>query len=190
MHASVGLIRTLMPLVWITIQADSSQLDFWYTNHHERIKVVVDESAKEIRVSRIVGGQFTGKVERYGIDDFAMLTNSFARDGLALEVDAEPEPAAVKPARTEMLTHAQAPEGSHQPSEQHHDTQVPGQSAEGSWIIVVLALCLYFLPTLVAGINKKRNGGAILILNLFLGWTLLGWVLALVWAACKDPSPT
>ena len=29
---------------------------------------------------------------------------------------------------------------------------------------------------------------AIFILNAFFGWTLLGWVIALVWAAMKDPD--
>src|SRR5437879_5552301 len=42
--------------------------------------------------------------------------------------------------------------------------------------------------------NKKQNAGAIGALNFFLGWTLVGWVVALVWAMSKDanvpqPSP-
>ena len=51
---------------------------------------------------------------------------------------------------------------------------------------LLFLICLYFLPTFVAAINKKRNSYAILLLNLLLGWTLIGWVVALVWAACKD----
>lgn len=49
------------------------------------------------------------------------------------------------------------------------------------------ALCaaLYFLPTII-GLHK-RNAGAIFVLNLFLGWTLIGWVVALVWALTTDP---
>jgi len=43
---------------------------------------------------------------------------------------------------------------------------------------------LYFLPTMVGW--KKRNAGAIFVLNLFLGWTFIGWVAALVWALCED----
>ena len=30
------------------------------------------------------------------------------------------------------------------------------------------------------------NGCAIFILNLFLGWTIIGWIIALVWAFCQD----
>lgn len=38
----------------------------------------------------------------------------------------------------------------------------------------------YLLPSIVAVYRKHRNGNAIFIVNLFLGWSLLGWVLALV----------
>ena len=49
---------------------------------------------------------------------------------------------------------------------------------------LVVVGCLYFLPAIVG--SNKRNYNAILILNLLLGWTLIGWVIALVWATCKD----
>jgi threonine/homoserine/homoserine lactone efflux protein len=45
---------------------------------------------------------------------------------------------------------------------------------------------LYFLPTIIAFIRKKTNAVSILLLNLFLGWTLVGWVIALVWSTAKD----
>lgn len=46
----------------------------------------------------------------------------------------------------------------------------------------LLLLLLYFLPAYIARRRRHRNGPAIFVLNLFLGWTFLGWVLALVWA--------
>lgn len=49
-------------------------------------------------------------------------------------------------------------------------------------IFILLAMGLYFAPTIGAVLFKHRNVAAIGILNLFLGWTLLGWVAALVWA--------
>jgi uncharacterized membrane protein YqaE (UPF0057 family) len=53
--------------------------------------------------------------------------------------------------------------------------------------IIIVGL-LYFLPTLCGW--KKRNRGAIFLLNLLLGWTLIGWVVALVWAFSYDaPLP-
>jgi hypothetical protein len=45
---------------------------------------------------------------------------------------------------------------------------------------------LYFLPSFWAYHVKKRNKEAILLLNLFLGWTFIGWVGALIWAGMKD----
>lgn len=35
---------------------------------------------------------------------------------------------------------------------------------------------------------NKRNADAIVALNFFLGWTFIGWVIALVWALIKDPE--
>jgi hypothetical protein len=49
-------------------------------------------------------------------------------------------------------------------------------------LLVGVCIFLYLLPTCVAANRKHNNEGAILALNLFLGWTLLGWVAALVWA--------
>ena len=41
---------------------------------------------------------------------------------------------------------------------------------------------LYFLPIWVAYARKHHNTAAIGALNLFLGWTFLGWVGALIWS--------
>ena len=46
-----------------------------------------------------------------------------------------------------------------------------------------LGTLIYFFPALIG--KHSNNAQAILILNLFLGWTLVGWVVALVWAAAK-----
>jgi hypothetical protein len=54
-------------------------------------------------------------------------------------------------------------------------------------IIVVLGLAVYFLPTMIG--LRKRNAGAIFALNLLLGWTLVGWVVSLVWALTKEDAP-
>jgi hypothetical protein len=45
---------------------------------------------------------------------------------------------------------------------------------------------IYFLPTIVALVRHKRNVVSVLLLNLFLGWTLIGWIIALVWASTVD----
>jgi hypothetical protein len=45
---------------------------------------------------------------------------------------------------------------------------------------------VYFLPFLTALIRKQHNTVSIFVLNLFLGWTFIGWVVALVWAFKND----
>jgi hypothetical protein len=46
-------------------------------------------------------------------------------------------------------------------------------------------LFIYFIPTIVACSRNHTNALAIFILNLFLGYTLIGWVVALIWAVYK-----
>jgi Superinfection immunity protein len=72
------------------------------------------------------------------------------------------------------------------------DTHAAGDAI--LYILGVLAffgfagLCgyIYFLPTFIARRRQKRNTGAIFALNFFLGWSLVGWVVALVWALAYD----
>jgi hypothetical protein len=45
---------------------------------------------------------------------------------------------------------------------------------------------LYFLPSIIALARNKRDITAIVLLNFFLGWTAIGWVIALVWAVKTD----
>ena len=50
----------------------------------------------------------------------------------------------------------------------------------GGFIALIILLMIYFAPAICAS-DKKYSSG-IFILNLFLGWTLIGWVAALIWA--------
>ena len=45
---------------------------------------------------------------------------------------------------------------------------------------------MYFLPTLIAVVRDKRDKLAIFLLNFFLGWSVIGWGVALVWALKTD----
>jgi len=56
-------------------------------------------------------------------------------------------------------------------------------------LIVILGLFAYFIPYMVAVARGKDNSLAIGLLNAFLGWTLAGWVAALVWAVMKEKEP-
>ena len=51
----------------------------------------------------------------------------------------------------------------------------------GIIIIFILIVLIYFLPSIV-GYNKT-NINSVMIINIFLGWTFLGWVIALAMAA-------
>ncbi len=55
----------------------------------------------------------------------------------------------------------------------------------GFMILIILGV-LYFLPTIVANLTNKRNTAAIAMLNLLLGWTVVGWIVCLVWALTID----
>lgn len=60
----------------------------------------------------------------------------------------------------------------------------------GIIFLVVGGIGIYFLPAIVATFRNHHQANAIAILNLFLGWTLLGWVIALVWSATAIPKQT
>lgn len=52
-----------------------------------------------------------------------------------------------------------------------------------NWLVVALILiAAAFLPSLIAFIRRHHNRYAILVLNVLLGWTLVGWAVALVWS--------
>ena len=50
--------------------------------------------------------------------------------------------------------------------------------------IIIIAIVIYFVPFLLA--YNHKNVTAIFALNLFLGWTFIGWVAALVWALTNN----
>jgi hypothetical protein len=47
-------------------------------------------------------------------------------------------------------------------------------------IIIIPSIVIYFLPTIVALVRKKTNPVVVILVNVFLGWTLIGWIVALV----------
>lgn len=55
-------------------------------------------------------------------------------------------------------------------------------------IPVIVFLIVYFLPTIMAKVRRHPSSSAIAALNFFLGWTVLGWIGAMVWAYTKSDS--
>lgn len=47
------------------------------------------------------------------------------------------------------------------------------------FVYFVMLVAVYFAPTLVAASGRR---GSVFVVNLFFGWTLLGWVIAMVMA--------
>jgi Superinfection immunity protein len=60
--------------------------------------------------------------------------------------------------------------------------------AGGSAMFLAIVLVGYGLPSVVAYSRQHRQREAILLVNVLLGWTGLGWVVALVWAVTQ-PVP-
>ena len=52
-------------------------------------------------------------------------------------------------------------------------------------LLILLFLIFYMFPTIVAVVKSRKNTAAIATLNLFLGWTFLGWLAALIWAVTE-----
>jgi hypothetical protein len=48
--------------------------------------------------------------------------------------------------------------------------------------IIGILFALYFLPAFIASKRKHKNKDPIFIINLFFGWTLIGWVACLAWS--------
>jgi hypothetical protein len=55
-------------------------------------------------------------------------------------------------------------------------------------VILALGVTVYALPWIIAATRRHPNTAAIAALNLLLGWALLGWVAALVWALTEVQS--
>jgi ABC-type transport system involved in cytochrome c biogenesis permease component len=48
--------------------------------------------------------------------------------------------------------------------------------------MIGVGIALYFLPTIIAFFRGHLSAWAIFALNLLLGWTALGWIVAIVWS--------
>jgi hypothetical protein len=51
----------------------------------------------------------------------------------------------------------------------------------------VCALALYFLPAILADRRKRRDVLTLALFNACVGWTGLGWLLALYWSLQPNP---
>ncbi len=49
-----------------------------------------------------------------------------------------------------------------------------------------VALALYFLPLIIAAARKHNQILPITLITIFLGWTFLGWLAAVIWSLSPD----
>jgi hypothetical protein len=55
--------------------------------------------------------------------------------------------------------------------------------------VVGVLLILYELPAIIAYKRDHRRFLAILLLNILLGWTILGWIGAFIWSCVSESKP-
>lgn len=56
----------------------------------------------------------------------------------------------------------------------------PGPLEVGLIMIIIFAIPLYFLPTIIAALRHSVNKMVVFLVNLFLGWSVIGWIIALI----------
>ena len=49
-------------------------------------------------------------------------------------------------------------------------------------LLIGIVVIAYFIPCWIAGARNHHNATAIFVTNLLLGWTFIGWVVALIWS--------
>jgi peptidoglycan/LPS O-acetylase OafA/YrhL len=50
----------------------------------------------------------------------------------------------------------------------------------------LFGLALYLLPTIIVIARRKKNVLGPILVNVLLGWTFVGWIVALVWACLVE----
>ncbi len=56
-------------------------------------------------------------------------------------------------------------------------------------LLIVIGILLYVLPSLIAHYRGHKHTLQIILLNLFLGWTIVCWFGAFVWSVLTDTPP-
>ena len=60
----------------------------------------------------------------------------------------------------------------------------------GMFVMLAVAVIIYFLPLIVASLRQHPSAVAIAALDLLAGWTVLGWLAALVWSLSATVTKT
>lgn len=60
-----------------------------------------------------------------------------------------------------------------------------GGSAIQGFVLILAGIAAYWVPAFVAWRRNVRSRGSVVVINAFLGWTVIGWVVALA-MACRS----
>lgn len=64
-----------------------------------------------------------------------------------------------------------------------------GAIMAGVGVFWIVLLFMYVLPTIVAVARKHRQLAPIALVNILLGWSVLGWIAAMVWSLTSPQQP-
>ena len=53
---------------------------------------------------------------------------------------------------------------------------------------LLFACAFYWLPTIIAVVRRTHTAMGVAVVNFFMGWTGIGWIVALVWALAASPA--
>jgi hypothetical protein len=62
------------------------------------------------------------------------------------------------------------------------------ESALAGLLAIAIGVLVYLFPSLAARQRRVPNIGSVVVVNVLLGWTLIGWAVALA-MALRDPRP-
>ncbi len=57
-------------------------------------------------------------------------------------------------------------------------------------IIMFIGIVIYIIPSLLALLRHNKKTGLIAIINIFLGWSIIGWIIALTMSLSSKYSPS
>lgn len=56
----------------------------------------------------------------------------------------------------------------------------------GMGVLLFIGAVVYLIPAIVASQRKHQNATPICLVNILLGWSVLGWIVALIWATTSN----
>ena len=56
-------------------------------------------------------------------------------------------------------------------------------------VFIIIGIAAYFIPGIIGSIRRVPNTGSVWVVNIFLGWTIVGWIIALAMAVRSQTMP-